>query len=428
MIILRSYQDQGIADIRAQFRRGLRKVCYAAPTGSGKTILFVNLAARIVDKGQRAAIVVHRQELIDQTCAALEAACIRYGVIAAGYDADPTAPVQVCMAQTLTNRLKQLGDIHVLIVDEAHHVMAQTWMSIIAALPQAWVLGVTATPERLDGAGLAEVFDALVIGPSVKQLIAGGWLSPFVVYAPERLVNLKGAHTVAGDYALGELERRMNVDFVLEDALTEYRKHLDGGSAIAFCTTISHSYAVGRFFCAAGIQAQHFDGDTSRAERRRLIAQLATGETQIITNCSLIAEGLDVPSVAGVLLLRPTKSLALHLQQIGRALRPLRGKRAVILDHAGNVFRHGMPDFEHAWSLAGRPKKKGKALVRRCPECGALIAITAKWCPECSTDLRPAPPKPAMMPDPLVELDSATAFERWLANGFVCGGDALGRR
>src|SRR5262249_44188410 len=176
----RTYQDRGIADIRALFRQGQRKVCYAAPTGSGKTILFVHLAHRIVEKDQRVAIIVHRQELIDQTCDALEAEGLAYGVIAAGYAENLDAPVLVCMAQTVVKRLGRLKGIQALIVDEARHVMAATWLGILEALPKAWVLGVTATPERLDGKGLAAVFDALVIGPAVKELIAGGWLSPFV--------------------------------------------------------------------------------------------------------------------------------------------------------------------------------------------------------------------------------------------------------
>ena len=367
-VLLRPYQEKGVANIRAAFAQGRRKVCYAAPTGSGKTVIFAYLAHRIVEKGQRVAIVVHRQELVDQTCVALAAEGVRFGVIAAGYPEDLGAPVQVCMAQTLTRRLERLVSVSVLIVDEAHHVIAATWRAILRAVPAAWVLGVTATPERLDGKGLAEVFDVLVVGPTVRELIAQGWLSPFIIYAPERLVDLKSARTVAGDYAVGDLARRMSASFVLDDALAEYRSRLDGQSAIAFCTTIDHSRTVARFFRAAGVRAQHLDGDTPSTERRQLIGQLATGEVSIITNCGFIAEGLDIPSVAGVILLRPTKSLALHLQQIGRALRPAPGKRrAVILDHAGNVYRHGMPDLEHAWSLEGRPKKRGKALGEALP-------------------------------------------------------------
>jgi superfamily II DNA or RNA helicase len=419
MFLLRDYQFRDLSRLRAEFMRGHRRVCYQAPCGAGKTVLFVDLVRRIrTTRNQRVAIIVHRIELVDQTCVALNAAGLDFGVIAAGYS-ETDAPIQVAMAQTLANRLDRLTDIQFLILDECHHTLAATWLAILTAAPlKARVLGTTATPERLDGQGLASAFNALVVGPTVKELIAAGWLSPFVVYAPERMVDLKRVRTVAGDYALGDLAQRMGASFVLDDAIAEYRKHLDRQSAIAFAATIEHSRTVARAFRAAGIRAQHLDGDTPATERRTLIAALATGEVRVITNCNLIGEGLDIPSVAGVILLRPTKSLALYLQQIGRALRPAPGKdRAVVLDHAGNVFRHGMPDLEHAWTLEGRPKKKGKALVRRCPECGAVIAISAHECPECGANLRPAPVKPATAPDPLIEVDPATAHERWLAHG-----------
>jgi superfamily II DNA or RNA helicase len=417
MIMLRSYQEKAIADIRTLFQQGARRVCYAAPTASGKTIVFCHPAHKIMEAGQRVAVIVHRQELVDQTCKALAAEGLEYGVVAAGYPETANAPVLVCMAQTLVNRSDRLDRSRYVIVDEAHHVTAATWRSILERVPHARMLGVTATPERLDGKGLREAFDALTTGPTVKQLIAEGWLAPFVVYAPD-LVDLKGARTVAGDYALGDLARRMSAEVVLADAVAEYRKHLDGGTAIAFATTVEHSRLMARTFRAHGIAAQHLDGDTASAERRMLIDMLATGKIKVLCNCALISESLDVLNVSGVILLRPTKSLALHLQQIGRALRPSPGKRrAVILDHTGNVFRHGMPDLEHQWSLDGRPKKRGNALVRRCPGCDGLIPIAVHECPECGADLRPEPIKPAATPDPLIKLDPEQTFEGWLANG-----------
>lgn len=418
-MILRDYQDPDVDRIRALLRQGRKRICYQAPTGSGKTVVFCYIAKKAAENGRRVVILVHKVELVDQTCAALTAAGVRFGIIASGYPEDLDAPVQVASVMTLINRLDWLRDVHLLIVDEAHHVMAHTWLAVLAALPGAVVLGVTATPERLDGKGLGEVFESLIVGPAVKTLIAQGWLAPFVVYAPERMVNLKGIRTTAGDYRLGELARRMNTEIVLDDALTEYRKHLEGRTAIAFCTTIEHSRATARFFRSAGVSAEHLDGDTPRRERQDIIKRLETGETSVVCNCGIVSEGLDVPSVGGVILLRPTKSLAVYLQQIGRALRPAPGKdRAVVLDHSGNVFKHGLPDLEHAWSLEGRPKKKGKALVRRCPECGALVPISARDCPECGADFRPSPPlAPRSAPDPLIELDPATAHERWLAHG-----------
>jgi DNA repair protein RadD len=173
------------------------------------------------------------------------------------------------MVQTLANRLDRLADIDFLIIDECHHVVASSWLATISAAPKARLLGVSATPERLRGEGLNEVFDVLVVGPTVKELIASGWLSPFIAFAPERLINLKGLRSVGGDYAAGDLAKRMSVGYVLEDALAEYHKHLDGQTAICFCTTIAHSQNVARFFCAAGIHAAHLDGDTPEPSDRR---------------------------------------------------------------------------------------------------------------------------------------------------------------
>jgi superfamily II DNA or RNA helicase len=418
-VILRDYQFRDLDRIRSEFMRGCRSVVYTAPTGSGKTVLFVELVRRIVaTRNQRVAILVHRQELVDQTCLALTVAGLDYGVIAAGYSETPGAAIQVSMAQTLVRRLDRLAGADFIIVDEVHHAAAVSWRSILAAVPRARVLGVTATPLRLDGQGLHELFDMLVVGPSVAELIAQGWLAPFTVFAPARMVNLRGIHTIGGDYAASETAQRMRAGFVRADVLEAYRKHLNGQPVITFCPSIEYSQETAAFFRDAGIHAAHFDGDTPREERRRLLVALATGEVQIITNCALISEGLDIPDVAGVILLRPTKSLTLHLQTVGRCLRPALGKRAVILDHVGNSLRHGLPDFAHEWTLDGRPEREpGEAPVKRCPECGAVVPLAARECPECGADLRPAPRKPAAIPDQLIELTPEQAHTRWLATG-----------
>jgi DNA repair protein RadD len=418
-VILRPYQTRDITRIRAEFARGKRRICYTAPTASGKTVLFVHAARKAVAQGQRVAILVHRVELVDQTCEALaEEEEIEYGVVAAGYPENPAALVQVCMVQTLARRLERLDGVKFLIVDECHHILAATWIALAAAVPNARILGVTATPERLDGKGLSAAFDALVIGPKVKDLIAEGWLAPFAIFAPEHQVDLKKLRSVAGDFALGPLAERMNTDTVTADAIAEYRKHLNRQSALVFCVTVKHSQRTARAFREAGINAVHLDGDTPARERRAIIARLGF-EPLVVCNCGIIAEGLNVPVVGGIIMLRPTKSLALYLQQIGRALRPAPGKtHAVILDHAGNVYRHGFPDLEHAWSLEGRPKLRGKALVKRCPACGALIPAAARECPECGAE-QPRPPAPPTRTGarPLLELDAMTAHEHWLATG-----------
>jgi superfamily II DNA or RNA helicase len=418
-MILRDYQSRDLDRIRGEFIRGCRCVIYVAPTGAGKTVLFVELVRRIrATRNQRVLILVHRQELIDQTCLALISAGLDYGLIAASYPETPGAAIQVCMAQTLARRLNRLAGVDFIIVDEAHHAAAASWRAILAAAPRARMLGVTATPERLDGQGLRELFDVLVLGPTVAELIAQGWLAPFAVFAPARMLNLQGVRTIGGDYAVGELSQRMRAGFVLEDVLTAYRKHLDGRPVITFCPSVEYSTETAAYFRAAGIRAAHLDGDSPREERRRLLVALATGEIQIITNCSLVSEGLNIPDVVGVVLLRPTVSVTLHLQTVGRCLRPALGKKAIILDHVGNSLRHGLPDFAHEWSLDGRPEREpGEALVKGCSECGAVIPLALRECPECGADLRPAPRKPAAIPDQLIELTPEQAHARWLATG-----------
>jgi superfamily II DNA or RNA helicase len=194
-----------------------------------------------------------------------------------------------------------------------------------------------------------------------------------------------------GDFSVGELAAAICRRQVITGAVDEYARRCPGAAAIAFCVDIEHSRRVAAAFAARGFRAAHVDGDTPANERRALIAALATTQVQVLCNCGLISEGLDIPNVTAAILLRPTKSLALYLQQIGRALRPVVGKdRALILDHAGNSYRFGLADAPRHWSLAGRPKGEGagEAPVRRCPACGSIVPAGCFSCPECGSELR----------------------------------------
>ena len=390
--VLRPYQEADIERLRQCYAAGARSVLYQAPTGSGKTVLFATVVAGAAERGHRIAILGHRQEITEQISAALDALGVVHGVIAAGQAETADAAVRVCSVATLARRLDRLTDTDLIVVDEGHHAAARTWRRIIAAAPRAKLLGVTATPERLDGKGLGEIFEELIIGPSVEELIDGGYLTPSTCYAPERTVDLSRVRTRAGDYALDQLADAMSSGIVIGSAVDEYERLCPGVPAITFCVDIAHSQRVAACFTARGYRAAHVDGDTDKGERRRLIAALGSGELQILCNCGLISEGLDVPDVLAVILLRPTKSLALYLQQVGRALRPVPGKaRALVLDHAGNALRFGPPDAPREWSLDGRARGDDAAsleLQRRCPECGAIIALAAWHCPECGAVLR----------------------------------------
>jgi superfamily II DNA or RNA helicase len=395
-MILRPYQQDDIARIRAAYANGAQRVLYEAPTGSGKTVLFATVVAGAAARGTRVCILGHRDEIVRQIADALTELGVAHGIIAAGYPETPEASVQVASVATLVRRLHRLDPPPDLLVpDEAHHCAANTWRKIINSVPEAKILGVTATPQRLDGKGLSDIFDTLIIGPSVESLIQQNYLCDFTTYAPAREVDLSKVHTRAGDYAIDELAQAMSKSVIVETAVHEYVRLCPGVPAIAFCVDIAHSELVAAAFTARGFRAAHVDGTTPAAERRALIAALGTGAIQVLCNCGLISEGLDVPVVTAAILLRPTKSLALHLQQVGRCLRPAPGKaKALILDHAGNTFRFGPADLERAWSLEGKAGK-GEALppMQRCTGCGAIIPAAAMTCTECGTVLRVPKPR-----------------------------------
>jgi DNA repair protein RadD len=221
------------------------------------------------------------------------------------------------------------------VVDEAHHTTAGTWAKVIAHFHAAKLLGVTATPIRGDGRGLGEHYQAMVQGPTAAELTSEGYLAPARVLAPPGF-DSAGLRKRMGDFDTKQAEQRVGT--IMGDCLGHYRKHLSGQTAIAFCCSVAHAEAVAHLFQSAGIAAASIDGTMDTSTRRELLADLGTGRLSILTSCSLIGEGVDVPSVGGCILLRPTASVGLHLQMIGRCLRPQPGKTAVVLDHVGNTL------------------------------------------------------------------------------------------
>jgi superfamily II DNA or RNA helicase len=379
--VLRPVQTDFIAGISASFRQH-RRVLGVAPTGFGKTLVFCDITRRTHERNKRVYIVAHRIEIIRQIANALFRAGVRYGWIAAGRPSTNDM-VQIGMVQTVANRIRLLPKPDLLVIDEAHHATAGSYRKLTEAWPDVFVLGVTASPQRTDGTGLGECFDAMVVGPSMRELIARGYLANFSYLAPPQQVDLTGVKTRAGDYASDQLAAAMDQRNVTGDAIAHYAKHLAGQPAIAFCVSVDHAKHVAEQFRQAGWNAESVDGATDDAVRADRIAAIGDGRLNVLTSCDIISEGTDIPAVAGALLLRPTQSLIIFLQQVGRVLRPKQdGSRAVILDHVGNVFRHGMPDEERAWSLEGKPKRSAAIAVRQCPKCYAAFAPAPK-CPNC---------------------------------------------
>ena len=383
---LRPYQNQLANDIRAAFGSGANRPLAVSPTGSGKTVLFSYITSQVLKRGSRVIIVAHRREILDQISATLKRVGVPHGFIQAGKSAS-TQPAMVASIQTLARRLDTIPAPDLVIIDEAHHSVSKSYVQMFAAWPTAKFIGVTATPERLDGKGLGAMFDRMVMGPSVQWLIDNGFLAQPVYYAPREVVDLSQVHTVAGDFDRSEAEEIVDTPRITGDAVTHYVRFCNRQRAVAFCISVAHAQHVADTFNSCGIPSASIDGTLDPEVRKQRVEDLTAGKILVLTSCELISEGFDLPAVNAAILLRPTHSLSMHLQQVGRALRPYPGKtNAIILDHVGNCLRHGLAEQERDWDLSGREKRlKKSSLVetKQCSKCFAIFAGTV--CPQCGS-------------------------------------------
>jgi superfamily II DNA or RNA helicase len=390
---LRPYQQKGVEELRARFRAGDRNVLYQLPTGGGKTVVFSYITEGASKRGNRVLILVHRQELIRQTSASLQEIGVDHGIIAPGFTPS-FDDVQVASVQTLVRRLDRIHPPNLIISDECHHAGAASWSKIFNKFTRANILGVTATPCRLDGKGLGRAaggfFDSMVNGPPVSELIDAGYLARPKVYAPPVGADLSNLRKKYGEFVTADAAAAMDKPVITGCAVEHYRKLANNVPAIAFCASVAHAEHVADQFRAAGYQAASIDGTMHDNDRKARIAALGNGGLHVLTSCDIISEGTDIPIVGAAILLRPTASMGLYLQQVGRALRMYDGKtHAVILDHVGNVMRHGMPEEDREWSLEGaklaaKGKKKDEddIKVKQCEQCYAVHEPAPK-CPVC---------------------------------------------
>lgn len=439
---LRPYQVELVNAVRAEYRAGMRRVLMQSPTGSGKTLMFMWLLEMALEKGTWPIhILYHRRALVDQGIAILSAHGFDYGVIAPGYPPRPSAPIQVCGIGTLSRRLKLFPspypDPEFLIVDEAHHAPAAIWRRIMERCAKR-VLGASATPRRLDGSGLDDLFDALVPGPQIVELEELGFLAKWDVYAPPLQADFSSIREVAGDFDTGELEGVLTQSRLIGEPVEHWITHVlekrGAQPTVVFCVSVKHSQMIAARYRAEGVAAAHLDGNTPADERRRVLEALRRGEIHVVSNCGLISEGLDIPAICVVQLLRPTKSLALYLQMCGRGSRPHSdGSHSILLDHVGNVWRHGKPSQERHWTLDGSEDPE-TAPEKLCPKCHAMVPAAARICPRCGAKLIIQPGnKPIPLPleregwlrflDETLPFDLATTNFRTCRDW--CGEDAL---
>lgn len=385
---LRPYQEAIIEEARGHMAQGVRKILIQSPTGSGKTALTAKMIGTAASKGMTAWFIVHRRELIKQSSEAFATAEVHHGIVSSGFHPNPFSQVQVCNVASLRSRHKDMRQPNLIVWDECHHQTAGTWDKLFKSYPNAYHVGLTATPLRLDGSGLDKHYDAMINGPSVRWLIDNGFLSNYKLFAPAT-VSLAGIHTRMGDFVKSELDELMDKPTITGNAISEYSRRSPDARAIAFAVSIKHSKHIAEQFMKRGIAAAHVDGKTPQAQRDYLIEEFRRGRIKVLSNVDLFGEGFDVPALDAIIMLRPTQSLGLYLQMVGRALRVSPGKsHAIILDHVGNCERHGLPDQEREWTLKGRAKSRANkradnVSVRICDSCFAAQPLTEKVCVFC---------------------------------------------
>jgi DNA repair protein RadD len=390
--------------IDAAIGAGQRSILAVAPTGSGKTICFADLVAAYAASGRSVLVLVHRRELVEQTATKLLAFGIDAGIIMAGIPPRPGPRVQIAMVPTLHARAirvrtLELPDADLVVVDECHHAPAQTWQTILRKYPRATILGVSATPCRSDSRGLGSVFDCLVAGPTVAELIDVKLLVPTRCFAPT-IPDLKGVRVRRGDFDQSQLAERVDTPKIVGDIVQHWLKHADRRSTIIFAINVAHAVHIRDEMRRADIVAEVVSAETPTDERNAILKRLERGEVDVVVNCAVLTEGFDCPRVGVIVLARPTQSLGLYLQMLGRGLRPYPGKdHLLVLDHSGNVLKHGFPEDEIVWTLnegekaenrvhAARGKSPGLPRLTQCPECQA-VAWEGRGCTVCGWRPRP---------------------------------------
>jgi len=393
VIQLRDYQSDMVDRIKAGMRHHKWQLLQL-PTGGGKTLTSGYMINQARLKGNSCFFVVPRRELLKQTAESYASVGIPFSYVAAGYTYNPFAQVQICTVGSLAGRLDKVKPPKLMFVDETHYGSNQLGQIIQWGKDNgAYGIGLSATPSRTDGRGLGMWYDAMVEGPTMRELIDRGQLSDYRMFGVDN-PDLSGIRTVAGDYAKGQLADRMEQDRVLVgSAVTHYKKHALGRLNVVFCASVKHAEIVAQSFRDAGVAAACVHGGQDDAERGRLIRAFARRELTVLTSCQLLTFGFDLASAAQMDVtvecisdLQPTQSLAMQLQKWGRALR-IKPEDARIFDHAGNAARHGFPDDVREWTLADREKRKGgnsepTLPVRQCSEC-YFCHKPAPVCPNC---------------------------------------------
>lgn len=377
---LRDYQKELIIDIIESMKRGNRKIMVQSPPRSGKTVVMAYIAKNATDKNKKVLFFSHRKEINEQVIATFERGDVNLDNVTIG------------TVGSLVKKLDKLPKFDVILVDEAHHIKAKQYQIILNYFKDATQLFFTGTPIRLDGAGFHDLADDIVLGKSVKWLQENGNIAPFKYYAPS-LIDTTNLKKRGGEFTKKSVDDTMK-RVIYGDVIRHYEKLAKGKQAIVYTHSVEASENVSNTFNEHGYSSIAISGKTPPEERERAMRAFRDGELTIMVNCELFTEGIDLPNVDVCIMLRPTQSLSLYLQFAMRALNPREGKTAIIIDHVGNVDRHGLPNDDREWSLSGVSKQKQKAKLgepttRTCDECYATFWSAERICPLCGHENQP---------------------------------------
>lgn len=393
---LRVYQERAVRNLTGLFLEH-RRIIAIAPTGSGKTVVGAVMARRMLRRqGGRVLWLAHRVELLRQARAQLITAGLPeawVGILSGAEVINPDAPILVAGVGMFRN-CPVPDNVGLVVVDECHHAVAKSYASLLESMPDVPCLGLTATPWRLDGKPLGDVFDYLNVVAEAGELIADGHIMESVVYgiSREKAAALVGGlkFRSGGDYSVRELDGLMRRRPLMANIVKEWHRLAGGRPTVVYACTIDHAEQLANRFRRSGATSAVLDWKTPDRERTKILSDLASGRTQVVVNVGILTEGVDCPPVKCIILARPTRSLTLYRQMCGRGSRPdSTGMRPLVLDHAGNTWRLGLPEAPVEWSLEERVKI-GEAPVKYCAECGAMSPARAEVCARCRAEFPPS--------------------------------------
>ncbi|MGX0001685.1 DEAD/DEAH box helicase [Staphylococcus cohnii] len=380
MIPLRDYQNELIDSIYRSMSKGNKNIMVQSPAGSGKSVTMSEIARRATDKGNRVLFIVHRRELVSQ---------IKGTFIANDVDMELC---HVGMVQTVANRIKNGKEPipAIILVDEAHHSLAKTYTNIFESFPNAYVYGFTATPWRMSNKGFTEIFEDLILGKTVDWLIDNERLAPFKYYSKNLMNDNKLKHKSTGDFSNESISLALEPQ-IYGDVIDNYKKFANDKKTIIYTHNVESSKEVAEKFKDNGYNALQVDGKTPKEQRELAMELFREGKVNTLVNAELYGEGVDVPDCECVILLRPTESLTLFIQQTMRAMRYQPNKQAIIIDHVGNYVRHGLPNTEHDWlehfnGSNNKSDSKNSIPIKECPECFGVVESAYTICPYCGSE------------------------------------------